>query len=241
MSDLTKRSLAFAEGLLRAVAPDELGSIPIYMVDARDAPWGDWHDCYGATHAKMDVACRAVLESRHEWQGRGFAAVVNVEAISQRWPRFGDRLIATTRTALHEATHWLTYPLADVLGECDGQPRLISSMAYAQQGLSPAEVAVVDAMAMLRVHNPRWIRALCHVSFRANGARGQFKFGCKADDLADHNSYGLTRFANYSRALGGELVRCLATPIREVLATKPPREFIELAAMDVLERSEGVL
>jgi hypothetical protein len=235
LNDLAKRSLQFAEGLLRAVAPDELGETPIYLVDSRDAPWGDWSDSHGATHTKMDLACRSVVE----WRGRGFCTVVNVESIAAARPRFGDMLKEICRTVLHEAGHWLTFSTDETLSQCDEIPRIVSSFAHSQR-FTPEYAAVLDSLSSLRWHGATWVRVLCHLANRADKAKGQFRFQCQPDDLGHHASYGLSRFRDYAKAHGGELDRFHDVPLRAVLATRAPEAFIQLAAADVLERSGGL-
>ncbi len=217
MNDENARILSHAEGLLRAIEPVELGDGPVYLLDAASAAWFDSSTCIGATHPSFDLLLRPILESQGRWRGRGFACLLDVEWFAANAKPWGWRLKAVCRTTIHELAHRVCFPLSMLDSDV--------TEAFTVAAMS-TDVAVDDVVG----HGGTWLRALCHLAWRANATPWPYRLQCKADDLGDHGAYRLSQFRDYADTLRREIVRHHETPLREVLATEPPAAFVELLA-----------
>lgn len=194
--------LRYLETALRALLPvDFPPSVPVYPVSRWDAGpefrflrRGCGDDALAWTSPVLDIALQNHLESTGRWKGRGFAFIVQEE--------FAPQGVDLIHTALHESSHWLSYPIERT------EPQRSSESTNVEFDV-PREMKRTQLLNLIDEHAgkpwPPWVshgadffRAAWHVIVRAR-ARG---FSCDPETLCF--GYGLADPFAYLLALDGE-------------------------------------
>ncbi len=203
-----------AETLVRTVAPEIENT---YFVDAMEYRVPDVGLGVGAyTSYLLDLQLASQLSDRGLWRGEGFAAVF-----------FLDRLTHLQRfvsgAAIHEAAHYLCFPArpqiaGDDLEESSATAAQIFALA------SEADVTAADSHPPWHRHGADFVRASVHLWHRAQRVQPDLQ-----PWHVDFSSryYGLDELA-WVRVLADELAVMDRVPIREILTTTPPRDFLDL-------------
>ena len=166
----------------------ELGGEPVYIrtsdeVDT-DFPAAAW----GFTAVSLDQHIRETLSARGQWQGRGFATVVNPkEFFRLAWPE-------QLGLILHELSHHF-----------ENRPRILTESDAVQGRFSFDWATLFDASgdwlpdALPTMHGPRFVRAALHVFHRC---RWDVSLGSM---LVFADEYRTPDVAEVFRVLGEEL------------------------------------
>jgi len=221
------------ERLIRAVDP--AFHEPCYFVDkrqARAAGISRADHAYGFTSLGLDADLRPLLERQGRWQGRGFAACVDLEEIST------SAVLAAV--ALHEFCHYVqslveSAPYADVL------IRLAGRACFDKVMNSPTSNVGVVQPRLTRVqtrdiHNADFLRLVCHVQYRAR-LRQPSAVTWRADNrtrmwapLDRPEWYGFPYLYQWRGALGDECEQLRDWPLVSVCAMAPPRSYETFSA-----------
>lgn len=223
--------LSYAEHLLRRIAGSDLNGRGVYVVDAATLPACRQQDprILGWSHAALDLALG--------YQRRGMAMVLNLESIRRRGE---DTEAEVCGVAIHEASHWLTFP--EYL-TCERHQLATGRHAdfdcYAAWARSwdfrPGHYG--DASPSRRMangwkapeHGPSWLRAGIHLLWRANQAG--FRITAEQCRLGGAR-YDASPAAEYIAALGDEARNGRFSKIRDVLQSPLPAAFKQLAERD---------
>lgn len=208
----------------------------LYVVFGSDAPRDLCPgDAFGFTGRRADLAYRDYLKSRNRWHGRGGLIFVD-DRLLYRFTkhRAGRRFIhwrrEVTACALHELCHIGERPiLASDLDEAEDAalPTLIVKSWCATMAAIPRPEAAPIPFAG---HDAGFVRQVLHVAHRMKELLPLQVF---ASDVFDGPQYALSPMWSYSRALADEPERLAGTPLPEIGAIQPPREFADLWKSDV--------
>ena len=209
-----------AAQLIREIAPHDVADRALYLVDFADLQAVhnfaaiDFQDTLAFTHRRCDLMLRTWLESIGQWQGRGFAAVV-------RRDQFGS-LPDLLGCVLHEFSHALDHGLKT--SDDDPDNVLAKLPPHAAMKLSRLVMeSISERVPPWFKHEERFIRASCHLAYRA----GQVLECVKPSHLKFASHYHRQPYheAAWMTALASELTS--DQPIRSILATPAPAAFTE--------------
>lgn len=219
-----------AEKLLRESAgPD--APAEMYLLDGDSLPAElQIPNCIGVTAWHLSHVARPWLEARGEWRGPGFAAIVfpSRVAIAHRVTMREVVDACCLYVAVHEFCHEVervsSVAAIHKLAADNGLPRPAEPALAAWRAAESSEPAPP-----WHDHQQAFIRAACHLSFRAM----QSGHWLPAGNIGVAGSgYGLSDVGHYRQALGTEAVEREGEPITSILATEPPAGFSELFARD---------
>jgi hypothetical protein len=179
------------------------------------------------------------LRRRGLWSGHGLCIAVNLANIIRQTDHcrgarnrrcsIRDTFLATV---LHEAAHLIDPTLNHApppAGQDKGLEASLLKHALATEFYAPdkADEGLIPVPRWF-MHEACWIRNLCHILGRAQRLDDVSPFDLRIDDLADHETYGLTKLANYWHALGNEPWRMRRATFAEIAATPAPVPFVSL-------------
>ncbi len=211
------------EGLLRAVAGDDLRGVPVYLVGYSELeayePRLALKEALGWTSGWADLLLSDLMRSRGLWRGRGFGCAIDDNKITSFVDQAG--------IVLHEFTHYLDRPVS-----APGQPvsKELLSLFEVQllRKLPDTEKAFVTPIPDLQWedHEAPFVRIACHVWYRAN-----WVMECiRPRHLRFATQYYGPTFTDghWIRSLRSELSSKRHLPITKILKTKPPESFEKL-------------
>lgn len=202
-----------AAEFLKSIDP-ELSVKPIYLVDDAGAgqvsPLLRCGSSRAWTSMTLDLQLHPLLVHRMLWRGRGFASVVRLDGIKTAAELLGS--------VLHEAAHYFSNPAPKEVSETRAVEvhRTLLDMV-AEQASKPA------------AQKPRWyshevefLRAAAHLAYRA-------RHSVKPTDLNFARPYYGAKLdeSKVMNMLYHEIVLNEKNPIREVLATDPPKWLVD--------------
>jgi hypothetical protein len=226
-SQVEADALSFADWWLRDVCEPLR---PLYLIARSEAPhlFRLWRsDAAAHTLDTREREVRLHLESRGDWQGHGFACVLDMEALSS----VGSTLLTSCRDlALHEFAHGLLWkPVEEENGPVE-YPSPPAEEVAAYRGLYDRVVATVEpwvdhGAAFLRIMVHLWHRSI--IRKRSLSARNIWAAG---------SHYGLSPIGDYLAVLRstGDLERYERTPLEEIARTEPPAELVRFFKADCL-------
>lgn len=216
-----------ATRLLRLVSPADFESTPVYILDRTELDDRfDHHErCAAWTASDLDLRLQPTLESRGEWQGRGFAFVTFQGPAGHPSDYEWRQLVVTLHECVHrfqeDRSAVFEHPVAAMqaayatMYEADG-PNLFSNN---QQPRQPPWDA----------HASDFIRLAIHVSHRANSVG----FVCKPGWLWDSDAYKLSQIERYIERLGDEPQRFRDRSLFAVAESPAPEAFQAFADEDL--------
>lgn len=190
---------------------------PVYLISFDEARQVDPRlvaaGIEGYTSFLCDLIFSGHLHEKGEWQGRGFAAVINYQPDKPLAKMLG--------TVLHEAAHFLTFPIACSQADDFIRGRVALRLVcedWKQDAPDPTE----KDLPAWYPHGPQFIRAAVHLAHRA----GQHIECIRAQHLRFSSLYfpqPMFSEATFLNALQSELSS--QEPIRDILAKDPPQSF----------------
>ena len=224
---------AACTALIRAVDPHS-ADVPVYLLDRDEAAGiadSRDRDAVGFTCIVFSDRFRGFLESRGEWRGRGFVAVLDVGRL--------ETPMQVEGLALHEYLHdVLDRPIIDKIRAGDADPATIGALLRLADPDFPMRPPGLDLYPddwRLWHHHPGdFIRPCIHAADRAGRRLGWL--GDAADVWeCDTSSDGrcLAGIHYYAEQLGNEPRRLADVPLAELPAIRPPAAFQRYAAEDL--------
>ncbi len=222
--------------LSRQIAPRDLDGVPLYVVWSSELP-GELRldDIVSAcTSRQLDLSLQTWLQSVDRWSGRGPAIIVNdlsiekeVGGVTGGDMEFGRELVDQRLVTyfIHELAHVLDNGI-DLEEPCQE----VVDFRELQLQWYCSEEPKLPPIPFER-HDGRWIRALCHVSHRAEQLLGMRPCWTL---LLPSSLYQVSPGWCYFDAIVDEL-ETFDGSFAELLATRPPERFIELWRSDVSE------
>jgi hypothetical protein len=212
-----------AAEVCRAAAGPDLADLPVYVLDAGEAPdMFQPRGCWGYTAPWLSDAFRPFLESRQQWTGPGFATIIDIAKLPfpEAWK--GYRAV---EIALHELAHFLESMAVRKFMGIDELP-----IATAQIVQSCAETLdKPPAAEPWSMHGAIFIRAALHLAHRARAAG----FSISGSNMyIAGDCYGLSELRHYVSALADELDERFDERITQILPTTEPPEFARLFEAD---------
>lgn len=205
--------------LIRNVEPS-MGETPIYLLDADEWEGVDMPlDLLAFTAYTLDLQQAKRLNDSGVWRGPGFAAVFYTD----RLPKIAKFVAGT---ALHELAHWLTFPPRPALETND----LAKTSAFASELFELAtkfDVEDEKPRPPWHRHESDFVRAATHLAYRA----GRLDPEIRPWNLEFSQRYYSVCELAWMRVLADECRAMADVPIRDILATDPPRDFAELARL----------
>lgn len=221
-----------AEHMLRRV--DRHTVAPIYLVDRSEVTGDVCGQFVGLTGPAMDLLLLPTLEASGQWQGRGFAAIVDVEATQRQLAAasiVGRRPLLSNLLGivLHEYAHFVAEGLTEGIGERE-VATLLATPGYEQ--LLPLTIAPSPTEEPWARHGIRFGRAIVHLWSRASwtGWRWQLE-----DLWQTRDFYGLGPAMRYADVLSPELLDRSQDPLVAIVAEDPPADLVELFESDVCD------
>lgn len=218
--------------MLRYVAWSDLRDRSVTIIDQADVP-----ERFQQPESRIIAWTHSALDLALGCNARGFACVMNVEAIARRAADLEQRIYGV---AIHEFAHWLALP--EFL-TCDRQSlcanRLADFDAYAawarsydfrktRASKSPELQKMFDGHDE-PAHGHRFLIGGLHLQYRAR--RVGFDISDEDCQLSG-DLYGTSSAAEFREALGGSLKNSISLPIRNVLQMKPEGALLELIERD---------
>jgi len=214
-----------AERLARAIAPKDLGCLPLYLVFASQnlpaelLPQG----AAGYAGRRLDLALRPWLGKR--WEGRGLALVVNDMAIRAEeglTPDLADQRIMAT--VCHELAHCLSRP-PDLT---EATPEAVATQADYLAAWSATTREATPTAPWLG-HCGQWLRLLLHVAWRAERSG----YSVPLSLAVGWRTLGLTSPWRYRTELAGEPEALASLSFADIRAIQPPQGFADCWRNDV--------
>lgn len=220
-----------AESLCRAVAPRDLGDVPLYVVP--ESALGEFGsgstNCYGYTTSSLDLYLRPLLGKR--WQGRGPAMVINDALIAGDASDQQDLEIVLRSVVLHELAHVLDRgelyrDRPDLDADVD---KLTWEFAVVVNAVYEPSVTSTPTRVPYLGHELGFIRMALHLGWRAE------ELGFEVSGYLVHGTaqYGLSHHCRYEIALGDEPERLRDLPLREIARRPAPKRLYEVWMGDV--------
>ncbi len=209
----------FCSALVDAVDSSQIGK-PKYLLSSDEALDIDKALIIGGvagwTSRVLDLQIAESLVQRGAWQGRGFAAVVDVGQHST--------LAEIGGTCLHELCHWFDVggkhgPVSDVIERSRALRRMD---ALAETSVSRSAVDS-NPLPTWHGHGQRFVRAACHAAYRAGKVSAQID--AKLMRFATGYYQNATE-RQFMQTLLSELVRRSDEPIAQILKSPAPSEFV---------------
>lgn len=213
------RLLEDVQKLIRQVEPS-MAETPVYLLNADEFGVVDMPpDVLAFTSYLLDLQMAKRLDDRGAWHGPGFAAVV-----------FGNRIPAIPRfvagACLHELSHWLTFPARpSFVGDDLAETAAIAATVF--ELATEAEHDTQEERPQWFKHDPDFVRAATHLAYRAGRLDPEIRPWNLEFAL---RYYGLDEMA-WMRVLADECRAMADVPIRDILTTEPPRDFLELVRL----------
>ncbi len=230
--DEDARLLGHAVDVCRRAAPHDLAGLAVYLVpqaglkrhQRSTGPCG----ALGWTSHHLDVELRPQLERAGVWQGRGFAAVIDLERVRARAGCVDDLRVSLFSVVIHELAHFLCWPSPSPGYDYPAFRRVLAdSLRMARQPSPPTpatpSVPWID-------HGMRFTRCGLHLVQRLTKAK---VFLSDRQTLFGSEQYGLSGGEAYRHALGYEFWEQRRGSIRAVLDQPLPTAFAELFQRDV--------
>lgn len=239
VGDSLDELLRKAADMTRALAPDDLRGLPVYIIAKSRLPREFAAlEQFGWTSPILDTVLQPHIR---QWQGRGPAMVVCDDRIRATVDAAEAADVARflfvrqfITTAIHEAAHVLerAFPYGPVMPETD-VPQMSVRMIEALSG--PAYSGPKSPVPY-NMHEWPFIRVCSHLAYRAQ----QMEVGwLDSPALAAGETYSLSPFSAYVAALGDEPERMRDASFADIRATAPPPEFQELWQRDVATFAEN--
>ena len=236
MPDSWRTSLdwkAECEALIRIVDPHSAAR-PVYLFDAGEArELADVRRLHstGITSIALSARFRSLLKIRGDWQGDGFAAVIDVERLPS--PQCIDAVV------IHEYAHdLLDREIEDRFRRGDGDDHTAVMLLM----LANPDVPLPPPDWKGREDNPAWrpwhnhagdfIRLCVHLAHRAQQRIGWLGDAWDVFSVTQ-NARGLSSVFQYTRLLEDEPERLADSPLSELLSIDPPASFASFAAEDL--------
>lgn len=250
-------SLLELEAMVRAIAPADIASRPVYIALVSDMPVDlrPSGETFGFHATFLDIVFRQWLADCGRWRGRGPCFVLNDEAIlADANERAGDDVVLRDgiyrnrmlATALHETAHVLTSPidLRPVPDEIRSDVEKSSRAAVLEWIADKPLAADAEFPPQWAGHELAFVRTLLHVTHRAE----QLGVERLPDNFLFSNSnYSLSGLWCYRRALSREIDGFDSSlTFADLRACHPPREFVELWKGDLhrwwkwMDHAEGL-
>lgn len=179
----------------------------------------------GWTSPFCDLLARPMLEQQGRWRGRVFAFFLEP-------PPAGDWTDPSwLGMVCHEAGHYLTFSDAVCMLDYDNELECIrralapqaTPEGFKQRASSKSFWKQKTSNAIGRqLHPVDWIRATLHLTQRANYRANQ-------STAAATHGYGYVDGWRFNLAIEFEATQRRDEPIRDILASSPPRKFARLA------------
>jgi hypothetical protein len=225
-----------ATALIRAIDPSYAG--PCYMLDVNEAGTELDHCTAGITWPFLDVALRDTLRARGEWEGSGFACIVDSAFYLTKHSEF-EAIRGCVSIVLHEYCHWVTQPEVPNESVVDDLFELCPDLARSVQ--VPASIAPRDPK-QVPWHNhtgDKFGRMALHAMVRAHRAAPEFEF-FPFRFWNSERVYQLAEPIKYFRALGREPIERLVEPLRAIAASPLPDPYADFCNQD-LSRAQAEL
>lgn len=222
------------ERLCRAIAPGDIGTLPLYVVFASDLPSELTGTMGGFTGPTVDQLCRPYI---HSWVGHGPCYVVDdrraTQCVRRILPECDDASRwryacgAMTATALHEFGHILQsgvrlYEPTDIDGEREA---LMRRVAAEKRQMSTGKPLAID----YNEHGLSFIRICCHIHWRAEQLGIRFPLPTVCGGLR----YRLSCATRYAFAIRDEPQRLADWTFQQIRKTPPPEMLAAIYARDL--------
>lgn len=250
-----------AESLCRSLSPEEFGNEPIYVTLQSDCPVEELRAvdcCFAWAHRNFGDR----LLGRPGYRGPGHGIVLCDREFGRSCElslrRGAQQLASDVGIAPDAPTPEALFPfmaeqyLKKMLG-----PTLLHEFAHVLEFGSPREgsprgdqeIADLDRAAASRfnvelaaankrfpwyLHGPQFIRGQLHLQYRLEAACRDLRAFDSRLGAWETTRYGLSPMSDYATALGGEPERMFDRPLRDVLASDLPLEFVMQFGLDVL-------
>lgn len=234
------------QSLCRSIAPADFGGHPCYVALSSELPaeLRIPQTMFGMTGRAYDLSLKAWLADCGRWQGRGFAFTIGDTAIAETAASmagpdnaFADLYarLQTLAIVCHELSHGLTVGLEFNPAPDTASDYITDAYQSAIACWSPDayDDAAKESRPPWRVtgdHGAGFIRALCHVLYRAERLLGEQIPSALA---FFHEGYGLSHLKRYRQSLLAETVAQQATPFYQLSSIRPPQSFIDVWRDDV--------
>jgi hypothetical protein len=223
-----------AELLCRMLAPKDLGSTPLYIIEQSILPdeLGGKGICYGFTSPCLDLYLKDVIGSA--WHGRGGCMVINDTQFDSEMD-VDDIEQAFVALVLHELAHILQRPAIyrDREGENDGRLKFEAiAVGYDVSQELPPEAEDLS----LAFHVIDFIRIVLHLCHRVK----MLGVAMSPWQICNTRLYGLSHPNGYRDALGDEPRHLANASFKEIRVIPYPEEFSRLWANDVARRQKIV-
>lgn len=200
------------EQLLRNVAGDDLAARGCYIIGfdeiERDHSELYRHGSLAWTSTRLDMMLQPWLTSQGRWTGRGFACILNPDALKT--------LQDTIGCACHEIAHWLSDDFASHQSvEVDDSERL-ELVAGLVDWVASDEAPKVA----WQQHEARFCRAAAHLAYRI----GNEVESVRPRHLRFSQQYVGVPENTWMTILSDELSRSTGS-IADILTTEPPEHF----------------
>lgn len=163
----------------------------------------------GVYSRRLDLALKPYLEASGRWEGRRPAVYID----DVRFEDWGCIF-------LHELGHLAEFGFCEV-PEKVFSPALLQRDAahWAEHRDNP--VIIDETLGHEKYHGPRFVRACCHLWWRAR----QMGYGCNPEHIYDGDLYGVPKGWAAVDALGDEMQRMSQLWIETILILPAPKEF----------------
>jgi hypothetical protein len=227
--DQLERIADEAAAICRKLVPTDLAQSACYIVPHTFLGWPRseqfWRQSLAWTSAVLDLKLQDNLRAVGKWRGRGFATIVNDGLICSEPGFFA--------IALHELCHWLTEPewqVVDTSRLSEALPNL--ERAVLTMASRPFAEDPTDEIGWLKfdwaVHGSDFARACVHLLYRA-GVHG---VPINPVEMRFAKRWGNCQYApaTYTAAIGTEPRDRQEEPLRDILRSPPPADWINLWA-----------